>query len=175
MVHLVDNIFWHLGFKSAQHAEKVMSQIIDYCDYCNYCDYFQVRVDNGVLDSVWVNKRASIAKEIRDLGAGYRQILRDGWVQWSTTSRRKMLLADRGRVLGGSKPLWEARLLWMMKLRFCCLQAAICPVERLPSPRCATVPYEGFWKWSIPTNLLLARKSNNNQIITNNYHQIIIK
>jgi len=40
MLHLVDDIFWHLGFKSAEHADKVMSQIINYCDYCNYCDYF---------------------------------------------------------------------------------------------------------------------------------------
>ena len=38
--YLVDDIFWHSGFKSAEHAEKVMSQIINYCDYCNYCDYF---------------------------------------------------------------------------------------------------------------------------------------
>ena len=29
-----------------------------------------------------MNKRDSIAKEIRDLGAGYRQILRDGWVHF---------------------------------------------------------------------------------------------
>jgi len=26
MLHLVDDIFWHLGFKSAEHAEKVASQ-----------------------------------------------------------------------------------------------------------------------------------------------------
>jgi hypothetical protein len=25
----VDDIFWHLGFKSAEHAEKVVSQIIN--------------------------------------------------------------------------------------------------------------------------------------------------
>jgi hypothetical protein len=29
MLHLVDDIFWHLGFKSAEHAEKVASQIIN--------------------------------------------------------------------------------------------------------------------------------------------------
>ena len=29
MLHLVDDIFWHLGFKSAEHAQQVMSQIID--------------------------------------------------------------------------------------------------------------------------------------------------
>ena len=26
MVHLVDDIFWNLGFKSAEHAEKVTSE-----------------------------------------------------------------------------------------------------------------------------------------------------
>jgi len=29
ILHLVDDIFWHLGFKSTEHAEKVVSQIID--------------------------------------------------------------------------------------------------------------------------------------------------
>ena len=33
MLHLVDDNFWHLGFKSAEHAEKVMSQVIKNCDY----------------------------------------------------------------------------------------------------------------------------------------------
>jgi len=28
MLHLVDGIFWHLGFKIAEHAETVMSQVI---------------------------------------------------------------------------------------------------------------------------------------------------
>ena len=32
MLHLVDDIFWHLGFKSAEHAEKVMNQVIKNCD-----------------------------------------------------------------------------------------------------------------------------------------------
>ena len=41
LLHLVDDIFWHLGFKSAEHAEKVKRQIIDCCDYCNDCDYFR--------------------------------------------------------------------------------------------------------------------------------------
>ena len=39
LVHLVDEIFWLMGFKSAEHADKVISQIIDYFDYCNYCAY----------------------------------------------------------------------------------------------------------------------------------------
>ena len=35
MLHLVDHIFWHLGFqvKSTEHAaEKVMNQVIKKCD-----------------------------------------------------------------------------------------------------------------------------------------------
>ena len=43
---------------------------------------FQVRVDNGIPEGVWMTKRDSIAKEIRVLSVGYRQILRDGWVHY---------------------------------------------------------------------------------------------
>ena len=28
MLHLVHDIFWHLGFKRAEHTEKVMIQVI---------------------------------------------------------------------------------------------------------------------------------------------------
>ncbi len=28
ILHLVDDIFWHMGFRSAEHVEKVMSQIV---------------------------------------------------------------------------------------------------------------------------------------------------
>ena len=34
-----------------------------------------------------MNKRDSIAKEIRELGAGYSQKLRDGWVQFLSKGR----------------------------------------------------------------------------------------
>ena len=30
MVHLVDDIFWNLGFRSAEHAEKVTSEDFHY-------------------------------------------------------------------------------------------------------------------------------------------------
>ena len=62
LLHLVDDIFWHLCFKSSEHAEKVMSQIINYCDYCNYCDYFHyfrwesIMTSLSLHESVWVNK-----------------------------------------------------------------------------------------------------------------------
>ena len=41
----------------------------------------------GIPESTWVNKRDSIAKEIHELGAGYRQKLRDGWVQYLSVGR----------------------------------------------------------------------------------------
>jgi hypothetical protein len=31
---------------------------------------------------VWVEKRADIAKEIEEIGEGYRDILRAGWVKY---------------------------------------------------------------------------------------------
>ena len=42
MLHLLGDATWMTFWasKSAHHAEKVMSQIINYCDYCNHCDYF---------------------------------------------------------------------------------------------------------------------------------------
>ena len=36
----------------------------------------------GIPERTWVKKRDSIAKEIRELGAGYRQKLRDGRVRY---------------------------------------------------------------------------------------------
>ena len=40
MLHLVGDIFGHLGFKSAEHAEKVMSQIIYNCYIANIAIIF---------------------------------------------------------------------------------------------------------------------------------------
>ena len=105
MLHLVDDIFWHLGFKSAEHAEKVMRQIINYCDYCNYCDYFYY----FRLESIMASPRAYGSINATPLQKGFviwvQDTVRFCVMAGSTTSRRKMLLADRGRVLGGSKPL----------------------------------------------------------------------
>ena len=39
MLHLVDDINWLMTFKSAKHAVKMKSQIIEYCDYCYYYAY----------------------------------------------------------------------------------------------------------------------------------------
>ena len=78
---------------------------------------FQVRVDNCVPENAWVNKRNSIAKEIRDLGAGYSQILRDGWVHYLL---QKDAAGGVGQAPGSSKQPWKTRLLLQMKRSFCC-------------------------------------------------------
>ena len=85
MLHLVDDIFWHLGFKSAKHAEKVVSQILDVVIIAMIMIILIITgLSRKENESSWVNKRDSIqvAEEIRELGAGYRQKLRDGWVQY---------------------------------------------------------------------------------------------
>ena len=43
---------------------------------------FQVRIENNIPESTWVEKREDIANGICKLGASYRQILRDGWVRY---------------------------------------------------------------------------------------------
>ena len=86
MVHLVDDIFWHLGFRSAEHAEEVTCQSL-YFDYFTYFAYFnfqifQVRIENSIPESTWATKREAIANEIYELGVGYRKKVRDGWVTY---------------------------------------------------------------------------------------------
>ena len=84
-----------------------------------------------------MKKHNSIANEIRVLGAGYRQILHDGWVHYllqkdaaggvgqgarlvEIAMKDKIVVADSVASAAGSRRD---------------SQAAICPRERLPSPR----------------------------------------
>ena len=48
----------------------------------NYFIVFQVRCEKGIQEKGWAEKRAAIADEIEDLGEGYRDALRDGWVKY---------------------------------------------------------------------------------------------
>ena len=43
---------------------------------------FQVRIDLGLADHVWENKRAAIAQEVNDLGLLFRQAMRNGWLKY---------------------------------------------------------------------------------------------
>ena len=45
-------------------------------------ELYQVRREQGIAENQWDDKRAEIASEIEDLGDGYRDILRAGWVKY---------------------------------------------------------------------------------------------
>ncbi len=70
LIHLIDDIFWDLGFKNETQAEKVIVIIriilITYiiriiCIILIISIMSQVRVEFGIADHVWQEKRAAIA------------------------------------------------------------------------------------------------------------------
>ena len=48
----------------------------------NYLIFFQVSSEKGIPEKDWAEKRAAMADEIEDLGEGYRDALRHGWVKY---------------------------------------------------------------------------------------------
>ena len=68
--------------KRRTRREGEMPKTFCYFDHCTYLAYFKVRIENNIPENAWAMKREEIAKEIRDLGVGYRQILRDGWIRY---------------------------------------------------------------------------------------------
>ena len=125
-----------------------------------WCNLFQVRGREWAKIHeffLFNEKMLHLVDDIFLYRAGHRQILRDGWVHYLSQknaaggpgqSARRVETAMRDKIVVDDE--------LQMKRSFCGSQAVICPVERLPSPRCATVPCESFWKWSKPTKLLLA-------------------
>mmetsp|Transcript_35176 Transcript_35176/g.73671 ORF Transcript_35176/g.73671 Transcript_35176/m.73671 type:complete len:98 (+) Transcript_35176:305-598(+) len=63
IVHLIDNIFWNMGFKTETRAEKV-------------------RIDLGLVEHVWQDKRPDISQTVEALGDQFRQALRAGWLPY---------------------------------------------------------------------------------------------
>jgi hypothetical protein len=51
---------------------------------------FQVHIENSIPESIWAIKRENIAQDMHDLGAGYRQVLRDGWAATSTKQMQRV-------------------------------------------------------------------------------------
>jgi hypothetical protein len=152
-----------LGFKSAEHAEKVASQItsINIAWLLQWLWLFwllQVRIDREIPESTWVNHRDSIANEIRELGAGYRQKLRDGWVQYllagstGQSARRVDVGVREKRVV----PWYVASIAGSRRDS----QAVIFAGERQPSPSCSM---RRLLRMKQTTNLLLAHKPNNHK------------
>ena len=110
------------GFRSAEHAEKVRSQRIDYWYYCNYYFCAQSRQWHPWERSLDQTNR--LANEIRNLQVTIRYCVTAG----SATSRWKTLRAELGEALGRLILAWETRSWLAMMTSFCSSsQAAICP------------------------------------------------
>jgi hypothetical protein len=91
LIHLIDDIFWNLGFKNAEKAEKVIAiiRIILIIDVIFLIRIIliilimsQVRVDLGISDHVWQEKRAAIAETIDALGDRFKPEVGTGWLAY---------------------------------------------------------------------------------------------
>ncbi len=91
IVHLINDIFWHMGFKTETQAEKVIliirfiefyNNYYTYYTYANYKHYCRLRQDLGLADHVWQDKRAAIAETVDDLGDQFRPAMRAGWLSY---------------------------------------------------------------------------------------------
>jgi hypothetical protein len=113
MLHLIDDIFWNLGFKNETQAEKVMV-IIRIILIINILLLIflisiipiilimsQVRVAVGIADHVWQEKRAAISATVDGLGDRFKPELRAGWL-----ASVRPIPMGRLRQL----PQWERRL-----------------------------------------------------------------
>ncbi len=69
IVHLIDDIFWNMGFKTETQAEKVIICInFIMLIMLIISIILQVRIDIGLADHVWQEKRAAIAQTVEALG-----------------------------------------------------------------------------------------------------------
>jgi hypothetical protein len=94
IVHLIDDVFWNMGFKHETQIEKVIPIILITCiiylmyiienasHYTIYIHYFQVRVDLGIADHVWQDERDIIAESLDNLGDQFRPAMRAGWLNF---------------------------------------------------------------------------------------------
>ncbi len=87
MIYLIDEISWNLGFKNKTQAEKVIIRIILIIYVFSLKRIIliisimsQVRVELGIADHVWQEKRAAIAETVDALGDRFKPELRTGWL-----------------------------------------------------------------------------------------------
>ena len=49
---------------------------------CSHITSFQVRVDLGLADHIWQDKRAAIAQTVDELGDNFKPAVRAGWMAY---------------------------------------------------------------------------------------------
>jgi hypothetical protein len=94
LFHLIDDIFWNLGFKNETHADKVtmlirIIRIISTIRIKRFMSIIliisiisQVRADLGLADNIWQEQRAVIASTIDELGDRFKPELRAVWLAY---------------------------------------------------------------------------------------------
>ena len=54
-----------------------------YCTYyTDYINYFQVHMELGIADHIWLDKRAGIAQTVDELGDNFKPAMRAGWMAY---------------------------------------------------------------------------------------------
>jgi hypothetical protein len=92
IVHLIDDIFWNMGFKTETQADKVMpiisilsiisiisiiSLILIIRIICRF-----IRILPGLADHVWQDRRSLIAQSVDNLDDQFRPVMRAGWLSY---------------------------------------------------------------------------------------------
>ena len=57
-------------------------RFVDYTNYVHYFHYLQVRVDLGIADYTWQDKRTAIAQTVDALADQFRPAMRSGWLSY---------------------------------------------------------------------------------------------
>ena len=50
--------------------------------YTDYINFFQVRMELGIADHIWLDKRAAIAQTVDVLGDEFKPAMRAGWMAY---------------------------------------------------------------------------------------------
>ncbi len=91
LIHLINDNLWNLGFKNETQAEKVIVItciiLITYiiriiCIIIIISIMSQGRVELGISDHVWQEKRAAIASTVDAWGDRFKAELRTGWLAY---------------------------------------------------------------------------------------------
>ncbi len=89
IVHMIDDIFWNCGFRTESQGEQVVLWLLRLLCFLRLLLllrllklFWKVRVDLGLPDHIWVDKRAAIAKKVDDLGDQFRPAMRTGWLAY---------------------------------------------------------------------------------------------
>ena len=78
LAHLVDDIFWNLGFKSADQCDKVLCHLFRV--YLADCLSHLLQARGNIPVAHWEQRRTNIAQTIDDLlESELRGLIRTGW------------------------------------------------------------------------------------------------